>query len=715
MVLSRLAKASALLFTTLFLPLIGAQGMPILSSSNASELDDPSSPIPGLERLLGPHLPHIDNPSQMLGATSGSEYEDNKGPTNYTETTHAPYVPGYRSIYEKPITHHSLRDERSRLEKLIDYVRRFRPQLPPVRKNRNQTHHRLSEEMERYDYLPAKPVQLVISNSTGDDSIGPKLNKTIGKRWRFVHQLIKQYEVVKASGPYHFGIMVVIVNATPYKWRKGHSHSYQMHDWEGIWPDTILPGQSIRIASGVSRSTYMEDTAAEVVYHLEGTKKPMSFRVERRSGGKNPENMWVTLLQNLRTASSPKGTSMELDHHIWPGSSHWILAGTEGDFVSMDAPDGWMSKQLSQIGHLPLREITMPRSHHSGLWKVARSYGFGGADNSQTQTEDLTFQLTSGGVRVIDIRPLLWYKEKVGYKVYAAHGSIFGKKWHGVVGASLREMIDMVNDFNRKHPGELVIFDIHAHQALIRRHDTGKTEQMGEEERSIMYDEFRSLKHRMPVSDHEDITKWPLKRFIKDETSAVLIRVPETWAADQEFPGGREGFVTSETFPINQVWSQKKYAEEMAEHQVKRLKELKPTRNSALLFADWILTFSGIDVLVKSEPLVVAGILTYQKLFYELWLALTTDAYPNWIATDTVHSDEAKNFAVAVNHCFAARRCGDIKPRFKQRLSAGGNDLLAFDQEGIFWVDDYALEKLKKAERLLAKARKDKDKADGIL
>jgi hypothetical protein len=634
MVFTMAAKATALLLT---LPSV-VNGLPILPPPQVNITLTENVPhsaalaiTPGLEYLLQPDVPHINDPSIILGPET----------TLYNSTT--------------------LPKENSWIKGMLQRLGAGGSSTKPA--NNNNT---------------AQP---------------RKSDKKHSKRWwgAMTGWRDKIVDVWAPTKWDNWPVEVTLINATPYRWRRGHTHSYQMISWIPNWPKYIDPGQTVRITSSVETMAPW-DAAGEVVYHLEGVSKPMSFEIRRRTPqtkdhlfkGDLPKEITVRYLENLETFKSPKKSVKQIKWWDFPASCHWVLAGKEGDFIAADdVGPGWMSEKMDQIGHIPLRELAIPRSHHAGMYKMGESFGMGSIWNTLTQYKDLTFQLTEGGVRVIDIRPFLNYG-KHGYKTWESHGSIFGGKWHGALGVSLEDMINQVNAFNKKYPGELIIWDIHPNQALVRR-PNGKVEQMSEGDRAVMYHEFKRLRNRVEVPDNGDLTRWPLEQFVANKTSGVLIRTRREWRYDESYPGGSEGFVTEANFPVHHVWANKPDTPGLIDVTVKDLKERKTKRTSTLYFADWIVTQQGFDVAIGTKFIAEMAITTYKALFYELWAALTMERYPNWIATDGIRSSESKSFAMTLNHCFAGGRCGKIQP--SKKLRYGPDNELGF-YPTLTWMDE---------------------------
>ncbi|KAF7538450.1 hypothetical protein G7Z17_g12628 [Cylindrodendrum hubeiense] len=450
--------------------------------------------------------------------------------------------------------------------------------------------------------------------------------------------------------------IITLVNATPYRWRKGYSHSYQLEMWDKRFPEYIEPGQSHRIFSSLGQGNILTDSAGEVAYHLEGTSKPMSFLIQRRKGKKH--HMFIRFLENLETKANDKGAHFDLGWHMFPGGSTFILAGKEGDFVSTDPPKGWMQALLPEIGHVPLREIVMPRAHHAGMSKGNVRIGVGQAANTLCQTKTVSHQIEQLGVRVLDVRPILF--EKV-YR--AAHGTMILGGWNGMLGETVQEIAEAVHAFHKSYPGELIILDLSTPDT---GHLDGGLKEMTDSDIQGLYDILVKWTNPLVLPDNEDITQWPLKRFIGNKKSGTIIRISQAWADRKGFPGGKHGFVADKNFPMNHRWSDKNQGDAMFNDQIDYIRRNKPRRNSRLFHADWLLTQSVGQAIFPIKSINEMALETYGGLYHNLWNATTDETYPNWIATDNIHSSELTSFVVALNHCFVARRCGDLGGKVKK-------------------------------------------------
>ncbi|KAK7427880.1 hypothetical protein QQZ08_005653 [Neonectria magnoliae] len=465
--------------------------------------------------------------------------------------------------------------------------------------------------------------------------------------------------------------VITLINATPYRWRRGYIHSYQMSKWEKDWPLYIEPGQSRRIVTYRMNGNNLWDSSAEVVYHLEGTEKPMSFMVERRSGKKH--HVFVRFLEDLETINNGKKSEFDLGYTKHPGGSNFILAGKEGNFVSTKPPIAWMKTLLPEIGHLPLREIVMPRSHHAGLSVSKRGIGFVVPANTLCQKKLVRKQLEEEGVRVLDVRPFVYANT-----FRAAHGSMIAGAWNGMLGETIWDITNAVAEFHKAFPGELIIIDIPADE-------TGRIEygykKFRDKDRKALYKALMENINGTVVPDNEDITKWPLERLIGNGTSATLIRVDDSWGKKKDFPGGARGFVTHKNFPTIQRWSNKNRAEKMVLDQLEHLRLNRPSRDSKIFHSDWLRTQSSDDAALPTKSIRDMAIVTYGWMYSELWDAVTDHTYPNWLATDNIQRTELSSFVVALNHCMVARKCGDLGGKVTGGSNADARKVKAVGKE----------------------------------
>jgi hypothetical protein len=460
---------------------------------------------------------------------------------------------------------------------------------------------------------------------------------------------------------------MVLVNASPYPWKRGYIHQYQMPDWLDDCPEYILPGQSASVWIQPSKGAFnWEDSGADVEYHLVGTLTPMSFMAKFSNA--YPSSLKIEFRGDLFSLNNAKDSEHELGVNKFPGGSAFILAGKEGEFITNDPPIGWMQAMLPELADIPLRRILLPRSHHAGMWKNFQRVGLGQPANTQTQSVHLRHQLGDGGIRVLDFRPV-----RTRDDFLESHGSHILGSYNGVLGASLDEMIRFVNEFNRKYPGELIIWDVHGDHAWNGDYSYRSFDQ---EDREALYAKFMDLEHRMSFPDNDtDVSQWPLDHFIGYKTSAVIVNFDESWRQmdGEKFPGSKHGFVTGRNFPLTHHWTNAGDVHSMVFDQVKKFHEVRRTPDSPIHIADWVVTQHGIQAAVPTHSILELAAPAWRSLFEDLWRESTSETYPNWVAVDNVRGNQYKSLVMAMNHCLVAKNCGELGG--KVMIEAGEEDL----------------------------------------
>ncbi|KAM0458973.1 hypothetical protein ACHAO4_002362 [Trichoderma viride] len=452
---------------------------------------------------------------------------------------------------------------------------------------------------------------------------------------------------------------MVLINATPYMWKREYIHQYQMPDWLDACPEYILPGQSASVWIRPAKGAFnWKDSGADVEYHLMGTSEPTSFMASFSNG--YPHSLKIQFRQELLSVNNLKDSKHELGVNKFPGGSAFILAGTEGEFISNDPPIDWMQSMLPELADVPLRKILLPRSHHSGMWKTFRGVGFASEANTVTQSIHLRHQLGNGGIRVLDFRPV-----RIGDDFHESHGDHLLGMYHGHLGASLSEMIGFVNEFNQKYPGELIIWDVHGDQAW--NGDYGYRS-LNQQDREALYAQFLNLEHRMSFPDNDsDVSQWPLDRFIGNRSSAVIVNFDETWRQmdGDKFPGSQQGFVTGRNFPLTHQWSNAGHVHDMVQDQVNKFHEVRRTPDSPVHIADWVVTQQGIQAALPTHTILELAAPAWRSLFEDLWRQSTSETYPNWVGVDNVRGNQHKSLIMAMNHCLVAKKCGEMRGKVK--------------------------------------------------
>ena len=460
---------------------------------------------------------------------------------------------------------------------------------------------------------------------------------------------------------------IALINGTPYRWRRVHISQYQMKYWHQ-WPRYIEPGQAITHQVWTHRGWGdVGDTAGEVTYQLEGTDTPMSFEVRyHATEGVFGFYAYVQFNGELETDTTKKGGWVQLGAKPMPGGSSFLLAGKEGSLTSSASWDNdetdkvaWMQSLLPDLGHFPLREIIMARSHHAALEDNNFAVKNIGAkkENTVTQIHPVSRQLRIDGIRVLDTRVMKYKGE-----FFEAHGTLISNRWYGSRGEKLATIVKQINEFNADHPGELIIWDFHRETWSSERSYSEFTTA----ERKEFYDLLKKVNHRAVIGtthDGDDITSLPLADFIGNETSSVILRFDDSWkgATPKTFPGTRQGFVDGRNFPARSSWSNEYYLDGMTEDQLRKLGKHRPHRHAQLFDQQWVRTLTGFNTFHIPDMLglIDMGRTAMVTLRQRLWNRMTDETYPNWITVDTVDGGELRGMAKAMNRCFVLRQCGN--------------------------------------------------------
>lgn len=464
-------------------------------------------------------------------------------------------------------------------------------------------------------------------------------------------------------------IFIAVINATPYRWRRTHCHSYQLAAWkEERWPEYIEPGQAIsHFCPNAPVGWAEEDTAAEVTYELEGTKQPASFNIQYRvEEGLEDDRFRIEILlkdglKRLKTGRRADTDIVDLGFRHAPDGVSWMISGKEESFdassnardyhADRDQPGGWMQEILPWIGDRTLRELIMIRSHHGGLWK-GDTKGISREHNCLTQRMDLGQQLLDGGVRVIDVRI---YKKKDTF--HAAHGTKTAGRWHGCIGEKVENLIETINRFNDENPGELIVLDFHKETFDEGNHH----KPLKIEDRVAVYKLFQEkLHHRAEMPYDEDPSRIPIEYYIGNKTSSVILRFANYWAEQSQdfFPSSKHGFVYADHFPLWGRWTDTNNVTEMWQDQLDGL-EASPYYYE-LFDLQWVLTPTLADHMWADDTSGVRGMagetMPYLRLY--LWNMMTIYLHPSWITLDSIIGREMRDLVKAMNYCFVGCQCG---------------------------------------------------------
>ncbi|OAA50712.1 LysM domain-containing protein [Cordyceps fumosorosea ARSEF 2679] len=449
------------------------------------------------------------------------------------------------------------------------------------------------------------------------------------------------------------GIWVGLINATPYRWQMSSVKTWNIKgNFAEKLAHSIDPGQSV---SAIAWTREL-NSRAEAVYRLVGTREESWFTLNIAED--RPHRITVEYGGALRTVGNANGTAVvDLGVHDGVVSPAFVLAGAEGRFFANDIDTAWMRATLPEIGTRTLREVTLPRSHHSGMYALTKRLGLGNAANTLTQDYDVYTQMARGGVRVIDCRPAIG---KNG-SVFEAHGTKLLGLYHGGLGITQAELVRQVNQFNDDHPGELVIIDVDGSEMRDGRKWFNPMDAAAVAE---VVEGFTHLKHRAYITPGKDLSHLPLNRLIGGGESAVIVRMEESRIRDvPSWPGAREGFVTSAELPLRKRYSDAGNGAKLLSDQVRALRQARVGGAKWPLYgSEFIVTLMGLE-LVLGASITEVNRQAWDMLVERFWPAFADDFYPNWITMDAVRGDGLRAVAVAVNQCFVAKRCGTLSGR----------------------------------------------------
>lgn len=379
-------------------------------------------------------------------------------------------------------------------------------------------------------------------------------------------------------------------------------------------------------------SGHIGDDAGEAYYSLEGTSNAFSIHAFV-----NRNNFEVQVkFDNIETQNNTKGSSVDVGFE-WNDSRNFILSGTQGRYSSNYPPTDWMHENLETLGNRKLRHICMPGTHNSGMSVLGKtSSPFVTPRNTVTQVFDVYHQLKAGA-RFFDIRPVI-----SGGQFFTGHYSpndLLG--WLGGNGQSLAEVIDQINRFTNEYH-ELVILKVS--HTLNTDNGPRNYTQFNQDEWNRLFEELKRINARLvnEVTGNEDLTQWPLHRFIGSDRAAVLIIANEV---DNGVTGSyqKEGMFSRDNFPsLFDSYANSNQLSIMQEDQLRKLKDSRnvvpddKARKEGFFLLSWFLTLQGVEnisSLPENSLLSISAGRTYTPLF-EVFNFFTPESFPNVLYLD---------------------------------------------------------------------------------
>ncbi|KAK0639618.1 PLC-like phosphodiesterase [Cercophora newfieldiana] len=452
-----------------------------------------------------------------------------------------------------------------------------------------------------------------------------------------------------------------LVNGTPYAWKKVDHWTYQMND----------ATFSHHIAPFSTNTVYFEfqepsagnwfDCEAWMEYQMEGTSHRFRIWANRKHGLK-----LVLRLVGMNTVNNAQGEDIDLGFVQSPAPAPrfngvtCIIAGRSGAFVTNASRNplnhkDWMARALWGIGDLTLREVCIPGTHNSGMFKSSWSTTLGVRGNVLNQTQSIRGQLDLG-VRSFDLRPAL---DEDGKWFYVHHISkIDGVGYQGALGEWIGYIVNQVNEFSREN-AEVIILNIshglNIHQGY-RGFDQGDWERLFKEE-------LDRLENRYVASPGEDITRVPIRKLVDGGRKAAVIVRFDYSDDDKNGPtlGGRHGngYFYKHNFPQVDDYANANDPETLITNQVDKMKAHRNNErpiDGQVFVMGWAMTqknFGDVSVGPSLWEWAWYAMMPRLGVLYDKCFGR---CFPNIIGLDCVQTTDALAICFAINEWQYSKR-----------------------------------------------------------
>ncbi|KAF4437662.1 Variant-surface-glycoprotein phospholipase C [Fusarium austroafricanum] len=437
------------------------------------------------------------------------------------------------------------------------------------------------------------------------------------------------------------GGSVILVNGTPYQWKRVDQGNYQMHAWD--FPEVISPGSvpSTYVEFDHGVFTTRSDTSGTVSYRLEGTDFTFSVQVRDK-----PSNILVQL-DGLEAANNPRGSQIHLGWRH-DGNVTFVLSGKKGNFHTSNPPTDWMQQNRGTLGQRPLSEICILGTHDSGMALVSHSDIPRRIidDFVLTQSTSVLGQLVNGS-RYFDIRP-----QYSGGHLWTGHytGKLGGR------GESLESIISAVNEFTQQN-AELIILNFsHTLQS-----DTDDWREFNDDEWRALMKELLKLNHLYVVQDKSkanDLSLLKLDDFIGNGKAAVVCVMEHHGLDLGDF--ATKGFYKPSQLNVRNEYSDKDDAGIMVEDQLSKMKGHMAANDKRLFLLSWTLTqqapaWNGnlVDFVKKVDnslvPIKKMADTCNKELFTRLLPEVGAKSFPNVVYIDYLDNRDYLSLVMAIN------------------------------------------------------------------
>ncbi|KAJ9607686.1 hypothetical protein H2200_007764 [Cladophialophora chaetospira] len=447
------------------------------------------------------------------------------------------------------------------------------------------------------------------------------------------------------------GGTLLLINGTPYTWKRAAKKGYQMNSWK--FPRQVKPGTVATVYLEFKRTpaTTRSDTNATCNFDLKGTKN-CAIRIEVTD---SPPSIDVQI-QNFDTPNNPGRSWLQLG---WQhdGVVCFILSGKEDCFSSSNPPRDWMQQNLQKLGPRPLHKICLPGTHDAGMGKITHADIIPKdiiADFTQTQSLKIAGQLQMGS-RYFDIRPDL---------SSGAHWTGHYTGHYGARGQKMSSVIDDINTFT-EYCAELIIINL-SHSL---NSDDG-WRKYNQKEWNSLFRELLRLNHRFLVTESEsqDLSLLPLSRFIGSKHAAVVIVVE----APSDITLGTyvdKGFYLPDQLNVYNVFTNTSDCPHMVHDQLQKMQNHMVAGDKRLFLISWTLTqqapkvspealrppntFEGLSKLLlwkcQNKTIRELAYTANKALCAQLFPRTGPAAFPNVVYIDFMENRDCAALAMAIN------------------------------------------------------------------
>ncbi|MFT4805346.1 MAG: hypothetical protein ACI9YE_002562 [Psychroserpens sp.] len=322
-------------------------------------------------------------------------------------------------------------------------------------------------------------------------------------------------------------------------------------------------------------------------------------------------------------------------------------------YIIGDTVDCWMQDNLSLLGTKTIKDICIPGSHDSGMYKVVN--GTLGADqcNTQTQSFDIFNQLKLG-IRYFDIRPIIGASQyHTGHYTDKTPGNI----WMGARGGSISEIIQDINNFTASRQ-ELIILNLSHSLNTDNKPGTIIPEYtpFDTAEWNGLFAQISTINDLFQLPSNTPLTALTLDTFILSGKSAVVIIIEEFEQQNNQLTGtvyDGKGFYYKEAFsPLNKYYgiTGNNDLNGMITYE---LDLMKTNQQASYFLLSWTLTQIGNEAakcIVSLSPSIRdLADTANETLNSQLLPVVSSSNFPNIIYIDNVVSDMVTTCAIEVN------------------------------------------------------------------